>query len=131
MKFNVRIHCKTNVKLVIHEILWKKNFTVYPSLYHTEKITVLKIIYYLLLFHFIKFFFFHKFFLECFLVEFPYFLSFMMLKIFFVFKSNTEQPLLAYILFLILLMIHWTNINTESNDYCTVYLKDNMWIVME
>ena len=55
---------------------------------------------------FLMFFFRQKFFLECFLVEFPYFLSFMMMKILFVFKSNTEQPLLAYILFLILLMIH-------------------------
>ena len=27
------IHCEINVKLVFHEILWKKNFTVYPSLY--------------------------------------------------------------------------------------------------
>ena len=29
---NVKIHCKTNVKLVFQEILWKKNFTVYLSL---------------------------------------------------------------------------------------------------
>ena len=27
------IHCEINVKLVFHEILWKKNFTVYPFLY--------------------------------------------------------------------------------------------------
>ena len=26
------IHCEINVKLVFYEILWKKNFTVYPSL---------------------------------------------------------------------------------------------------
>ena len=26
------VHCEINVKLVFHEILWKKNFTVYPSL---------------------------------------------------------------------------------------------------
>ena len=32
MEFNVKIHCEINVKLVFHEILWKKNFTVYPSL---------------------------------------------------------------------------------------------------
>ena len=32
-RFNVKIHCEINVKLVIHEILWKENFTVYPSLY--------------------------------------------------------------------------------------------------
>ena len=33
MEFNIKIHCEINVKLVFHEILWKKNFTVYPSLY--------------------------------------------------------------------------------------------------
>ena len=26
------IHSEIDVKLVFHEILWKKNFTVYPSL---------------------------------------------------------------------------------------------------
>ena len=33
-QFNIKIHCEINVKLVFHEIqiLWKKNFTVYPSL---------------------------------------------------------------------------------------------------
>ena len=33
MEFNVKIHCEINVKLVFHEILWKKNLTVYPSLW--------------------------------------------------------------------------------------------------
>ena len=32
MEFNVKIHCEINVELVFHEILRKKNFTVYPSL---------------------------------------------------------------------------------------------------
>ena len=32
MEFNVKIHCETTVKLVYHEMPWKKNFTVYPSL---------------------------------------------------------------------------------------------------
>ena len=31
MGFNVKIHCEINVNLWTHEILWKKNFTVYPS----------------------------------------------------------------------------------------------------
>ena len=31
-EFNVKIHCEIDVKLVFHEILWKKNFIVYPSL---------------------------------------------------------------------------------------------------
>ena len=61
--------------------------------YHTEKITVVKKIHYLLLFQFIKFSFCHKFFLECFWVELPYFLSFMRMKTFLVYKSNTEQSL--------------------------------------
>ena len=61
--------------------------------YHMEKITIVKIIYYLLLFHFIKFFFHHKFLLECFLLEFPYSLSFMSIKIFLVYNSNTELSL--------------------------------------
>ena len=29
LEFNVKIHCEINVKLVIYEVLWKKNFTVY------------------------------------------------------------------------------------------------------
>ena len=48
LEYNVKAHCEINVKLVFHEILWKKNFTVYPSLkegrkknfqskYHDEK----------------------------------------------------------------------------------------------
>ena len=32
LEFDVKIHCEINVKLVFHEILWKKKFTVYPSL---------------------------------------------------------------------------------------------------
>ena len=32
-EFNIKIHCEINFKLVFHERLWKKNFTVYPSLY--------------------------------------------------------------------------------------------------
>ena len=31
LEFNVKIRCEINVKLVFHEIFWKKNFTVYPS----------------------------------------------------------------------------------------------------
>ena len=73
----------------------KYNFFL-KKFYSTEKITVVKIIY-LPLFHFIEFFFCHKLFLECFLVEFPYFPSFMMIKIFLVYKSNTEQSLQQHI----------------------------------
>ena len=29
----MKIHCEINIKTVFHEILWKKNLTVYPSLY--------------------------------------------------------------------------------------------------
>ena len=29
--WDFKIHCEINVKLIFHEILWKKNFTVYPS----------------------------------------------------------------------------------------------------
>ena len=32
MEFNVKIHREINVKLVFYEILWKKNFTVYPPI---------------------------------------------------------------------------------------------------
>ena len=32
MEFQVKIHCEIKVKLVFHEILRKKNFTVYRSL---------------------------------------------------------------------------------------------------
>ena len=31
LEFDVKIHCEINVKLVFHEILWKKDFTAYPS----------------------------------------------------------------------------------------------------
>ena len=31
------MHFEVNVKLVLHEALWKKNFTVYPSLKVTSK----------------------------------------------------------------------------------------------
>ena len=31
-------HCEINVKLVFHEIIWKKNFTVYPSLKEGKKL---------------------------------------------------------------------------------------------
>ena len=31
-QYNVKIHCEINIKLVFHEMTWKKNFTVYPSL---------------------------------------------------------------------------------------------------
>ena len=68
-------------------------FIIFKKSYHTEKIAVVNIIYYLLLFHFIEFFFCHKFFLECFLLEFPYVLSFMTMKIFLAYNSNTEQSL--------------------------------------
>ena len=67
----------------------------------------LQFIYYLLVFHFIEFFFCYQFFLECYLVEFPYFLSFM------------EQMKIS---------LSKCYINVKSKDYCTVYPKDNMWI---
>ena len=31
--WNLMLRCEFSIKLVFHEILWKKNFTVYPSLY--------------------------------------------------------------------------------------------------
>ena len=94
---------------------------------HTEKNTVVKTIYYLLL-NFMKFFFCCKFFLKCFSVEFSYFLSFMMMKIFLVYKSSTEQSLQQHIFCFLInsSTIHTTNINIKSNDYCTAYLKDTM-----
>ena len=58
--------------------------------YHMEKITVVKIVYYLLLLHFTAFFFRHKFFLERFLLELLYFLSFMSIKNILVYNSNTN-----------------------------------------
>ena len=36
MEFNVKIRCEINIKLVFHEILWKKNFSVsFPLGKHT------------------------------------------------------------------------------------------------
>ena len=32
LKFNLKMHCEINVKLVFHEMQGKKNFTVYSSL---------------------------------------------------------------------------------------------------
>ena len=35
-QFNWNLHCEINVKLIFHEILWRENFTVYPSLYENQ-----------------------------------------------------------------------------------------------
>ena len=111
----------SHLKLRMQNLFFLKNLT--------EKITVVKIIYYLLLFHFVEFFFSHKFFLECFLVEFPYFLSIMVMKIFLV--LNWTRTSLFNSIYFVSWLIHqrficWTNINVKGNDYCTVYLEDNI-----
>ena len=37
MEFNAKIHCEINVKLLFHEILWKKKFHSVSSIIHTTK----------------------------------------------------------------------------------------------